>query len=416
MKRILTIFFSFSLLIAHGQVSYHILNSLDTTHQAYNGILSIQGQAEVGSNFLHKSLIKPFVVGGTVTYEDRIQALNEMGQLGLAGGDASAQVRYFGGKDSLFSAKKIGLMIQAGTRYWMSGTIGKDAFHLISLGNSELVGDTVQLNTIQAEALGYQFVGAGIFDKRSLSFFSVSLVNGLFHKQIQMGYPAFFYTAENADTLELSYSGQLWQTPQNRKTSNGVGLVFDGEYNYCGSPGVVGKEIWSSIGIKNLGWVKWNSLSSYSSFDSTFVWTGVDLNAVLNDGGALNANAVKDSIHFNQTNFSYWRPTKGSIYVRSIYSFLPQWKLRMQMEFFPAPITPLLLAGVIWTPNAWVQISSDYARGGYTKNKWGFGCSFKLRNSFFLGLQTNHVLGFFSGNSKSMSGSVQLNYMFNQKK
>jgi len=130
----------------------------------------------------------------------------------------------------------------------------------------------------------------------------------------------------------------------------------------------------------------------------------------------LNVETIQDSIQVNQTSFSYWRPTRGSIYVRSIYSFLPKWKLRMQMEFFPAPVNPLLLAGLIWTPNEFIQISSDYARGGFTKSKWGIGCFFKLKNSLYVSLQTNHLLGFLSENSKSMSASIQLNYIFNQKK
>lgn len=414
MKLILSLFLSILLYTVHAQISYHVLSAADTSGMNCNGILSVQGQAELGSNFLHKQLIQPFVIGGTVTYEDRHQSLNTIDLLGLAGGEASAHVRYYGGKDSLFNTKKLGLMIQAGTRYWMSGTIGKDAFQLLSLGNSDLVGDSVALNTIQAEALGYQFIGGGIFDKRTLSFFSVSLVNGLFHNQLQMGYPAFFYTSANADTLELSYSGQYWHTQPERKTSNGIGIVFDGEYNYCASPGIVGKEILSSIGIRNLGWVKWNS--NVSLFDSSYVWTGLDLNSVLSDTGTLNVETIQDSIEVNQTRFSYWRPTRGSIYVRSIYSLLPKWKVRMQMAFFPAPVNPLLLAGFIWTPNEFVQISSDYARGGFTKSKWGVGCSFKLKNSMFVGLQTNHLLGFLSENSKSMSASIQFNYIFNQKK
>jgi len=413
-KLILSFFLSLLLFTVHAQLSYHVLSTADTSGMSCNGILSVQGQAELGSNFLHKQLIQPFVIGGTVTYEDRYQSLNTIDLLGLAGGEASAYVRYYGGKDSLFNTKKLGLMIQAGTRYWMSGTIGKDAFQLLSLGNSELVGDTVDLNTIQAEALGYQFIGGGIFDKRTLSFFSVSLVNGLFHNQLQMGYPAFFYTSSHADTLELSYSGQYWHTQPERRTSNGIGIVFDGEYNYCASRGIVGKEILSSIGIRNLGWVKWNS--KLTLFDSSYVWTGLDLNSVLSDSGMLNVETIQDSIQVNQTSFSYWRPTRGSIYVRSIYSFLPKWKLRMQMEFFPAPVNPLLLAGLIWTPNEFIQISSDYARGGFTKSKWGIGCFFKLKNSLYVSLQTNHLLGFLSENSKSMSASIQLNYIFNQKK
>jgi hypothetical protein len=415
-KLFLTCLLSVLLLCSKAQVSYHVLQNIDTAGVSCNGLISIQAHAEVGSNFLHQKLIEPFVIGGSVTYSDRYRALNAMDELGLFGGEAYGNIRYFGGKDSLFNIKKLGLMIQTGTRYWMSGTVGREAFQLLALGNSELVGDTVPLNTIQGEALGYQFVGGGIFDKRTFSFFSVSLVNGLFHNQIQMGYPSYFYTSPNADTLELSYVGQFWQTQQNRKTSNGIGVVFDGEYNYCGSPGIVGKEIWSSIGIRNIGWVKWNSLSSQTYFDSTYVWTGLDLNEALDGDGTLNANFIQDSLASSKSNLSYWRPTRGAIYVRSIYSFLPQWKLRMQMEFYPAPVNPLLLAGFIWTPNEFMQISSEYARGGFTKSKWGIGCSFKIKNAFFVGVQTSHLLGFVSENSKSMSGSIQLNYMFNQKK
>ena len=69
-----------------AQTSYLWLTKSDTTGKAFRGILDLQGSATVGSTFLTKELVKPFVVGGTVTAEARNSVLAGMTDLGIFGG------------------------------------------------------------------------------------------------------------------------------------------------------------------------------------------------------------------------------------------------------------------------------------------------------------------------------------------
>jgi hypothetical protein len=399
-----------------GQTPFQLLQNSDTTGAKWNGIAAVNASAEAGSTFLAKNCVQPFLSGGNLALNARVNALNRIQSLGIFGGDTKLQLRYYGGYDSLFSTRNLGMLIQAGTRYWGSATVGKNAFELLALGNSQLVGDTVTLNTIQGELLGYQFIGGGIYDKRNLSFLSLSLVNGLTHKQLQMAYPSFFYTSENVDTLELNYSGNYWQTQSGRKTSNGIGFVLDGEYNYCSSRAVVGKELWSSVGVRNLGWIKWNELSSLTSFDSSLTWTGVNLNELLNGGSILNGESFADTLVVSNESRSYWRPTRGSIYLRSVYLFRPKLRLMIQMDFFPAPLNPQITLGTLWNPTEQLQVCAEVSRGGFTHNKFGIGVSYFINDQWQLGLKTNNIVGYISQNALSMSGFINLSYLIKPKK
>ena len=111
-----------------AQTSYLWLTKSDSTGKAFRGILDIQGSATAGSTFLTKELVKPFVVGGTVTASARNSVLDGMKDLGVFGGNANVRLRYYGGRDSLFGSEMLDLYIQVGKGYFGSGRISKDAF------------------------------------------------------------------------------------------------------------------------------------------------------------------------------------------------------------------------------------------------------------------------------------------------
>ena len=69
--------------LTFAQTSYLWLTKSDTTGKAFRGILDLQGSATVGSTFLTTELVKPFVVGGTVTAEARNSVLAGMTDLGI---------------------------------------------------------------------------------------------------------------------------------------------------------------------------------------------------------------------------------------------------------------------------------------------------------------------------------------------
>ncbi|MFM2228654.1 MAG: hypothetical protein RL664_1997, partial [Bacteroidota bacterium] len=310
MKKILIVFvFALASAMSSAQTSYLWLTRSDTTGKAFRGIIDFQGNAAAGSTFLTKELVRPFVVGGTVTAEARNSAIDGMTDLGVFGGNANARARYYGGRDSLFGSEMLDLYIQVGKGCFGSGRISKEAFDLLSNGNVNYQGVRVPLNSIQGEVQGYQTVGFGIYDKRTFSSIGISMVNGLTYQQFSLFPPSSFYTSPNADTLQLDYSGEYVHSANPRPNGNGIGFNIDGEYNFVRDRGIDKKEVWNSLGVRNLGWVNWNGQSEVVSFDSTLTWTGIDLNAILNGDSLLNgASGFADTLVTTSQNVSFWRP------------------------------------------------------------------------------------------------------------
>ncbi|MEN9943789.1 MAG: hypothetical protein RLZZ91_1790 [Bacteroidota bacterium] len=418
MKKILIVFvFALASAMSSAQTSYLWLTRSDTTGKAFRGIIDIQGNAAAGSTFLTKELVRPFVVGGTVTAEARNSAIDGMTDLGVFGGNANARARYYGGRDSLFGSEMLDLYIQVGKGYFGSGRISKEAFDLLSNGNVNYQGARVPLNSIQGEVQGFQSIGFGIYDKRTFSSIGISMVNGLTYQQFSLFPPSSFYTSPNADTLQLDYSGEYVHSANPRPNGNGIGFSIDGEYNFVRDRGIDKKEVWNSLGVRNLGWVNWNGQSEVVNFDSTLTWTGVDLNAILNEDSLLNgASGFADTLVTTSQNVSFWRPLRGSFYVRSVYRWNEKLRLTAGLEMYAAPLKPLATVGFMYMPKSNFIASMNVSNGGYGNWKLGMGVQMLIANQFHLGVQTSNLPGYFFKNTREMQASIQLSYLFKTKK
>jgi hypothetical protein len=403
--------------VSFAQTSYLWLTKSDTTGKAFRGILDLQGTAIAGSTFLTKELVKPFVLGGVVTAQSRNSVVEGMTDLGVFGGNANARARYYGGRDSLFGSEMLDLYIQVGKGYFGSGRISKDAFDLISNGNVNYQGARVPLNSIQGEVQGFQSIGFGIYDKRTFSSIGISMVNGLTYQQFSLFPPSSFYTSPNADTLQLDYSGEYVHSANPRPNGNGIGFSIDGEYNFVRDRGIDKKEVWNSLGVRNLGWVNWNGQSEVVSFDSTLTWTGVDLNGILNGDSLLNGvSGFADTLVTTSQNVSFWRPLRGSFYVRSVYRWSEKLRLTAGLEMYAAPLKPLATVGFMYMPKSNFLASMNLSNGGYGNWKLGLGMQWLIANQIYVGFQTTNLPGYFFKETKEMSASIQVSYLFKTKK
>ena len=340
-----------------------------------------------------------------------------MTDLGILGGNANVRARYYGGRDSLFGSEMLDLYIQVGKGYFGSGRISKDAFGLLSNGNANYQGSRVPLNSIQGEMQGFQSIGFGIYDKRTFSSIGISMVNGLTYQQFSLFPPSSFYTSPNADTLQLDYSGEYVRSANPRPNGNGIGFSIDGEYNFVRDRGVDKKEVWNTLGIRNLGWVNWNGQSQVVSFDSTFTWTGVDLNGILNGDSLLNGTSgFADTLITSSQNVSFWRPLRGSFYVRSVYRWNEKVRLTAGLEMFAAPMKPLATLGIMYMPKKNCIVSMNISNGAYGNWKLGMGVQWLIANQFYFGFQTSNLPGYFFKEAKEMSASLQVSYLFKTKK
>jgi hypothetical protein len=416
-KLILAIVFFVLGSASFAQTSYLWLTKSDSTGRAFRGIIDLQGSVTVGSTFLTKELVKPFIVGGTVTSAARNSVVAGMTDLGVLGGNANARARYYGGRDSLFGSEMLDLFIQVGKGYLGSGRISKEAFDLISNGNVNYQGARVPLNSIQGELQGFQSIGFGIYDKRTFSSIGISMVNGLTYQQFSLFPPSSFYTSQNADTLQLDYYGEYIHSAAPRPNGNGIGFSIDGEYNFVRDRDIDKKEVWNTLGVRNLGWVNWNGQSEVVSFDSTFIWTGVDLNAILNGDSLLNGTSgFADTLVTTSQNVSFWRPLRGSFYVRSVYRWNEKIRLTAGLEMFAVPMKPLVALGIMYMPKKNCIVSMNISNGAYSNWKLGMGLQWLVANQFYFGFQTSNLPGYFFKEAKEMSASLQLSYLFKTKK
>lgn len=243
------------------------------------------------------------------------------------------------------------------------------------------------------------------------------MVSGLNYQQFSLFQPSSFYTSPNADTLELDYSGEYVHSAPQRPNGNGIGFSIDGEFNFVRDRGIDKKEVWNTLGIRNLGWVNWNGQSEVVSFDSTLTWTGVDLNAIL-DGDSLwnGGSGFADTLITSSRKTSFWRPLMGSFYVRSVYRWSEKLRLTAGLEMYAAPLKPIASVGLMYMPNKDCIASLNVSNGGFGNWKLGMGVQWLIANQFYLGVQTANMPGYFFKNTREMQASIQLSYLFKTKK
>lgn len=398
---------------AQNQVPVLWLLNSDTTASRYAGILDVQANFNIGSNFLDRTVMDPMLFGGTIERADLERVVSKMPSYGKGRGEFGITANYYGGLDSLFGRKDWGLYLHG--EAWSEADLGinKDAFALASLGNVNYVGQRVDFSSTNYHSQSLRALGVGWYNKKTYTGVSLSMVSGMNYREFSSG-SSSFYTSLMADTLELVYRGTYYASSNKQVGANGVGFSLDAQYNV---PFAKDKG-WFSVNLRHLGAVAWNGQSTMTQFDSTLTWTGVNLNHLLQTDSILNGGSLNtDSLSLHKHYQSSWKPLSPSVSFRLFREYNAGKSIYYGIQYWIYDnVIPQLHAGAMkrWE-NGWA-ISSQVGYGGFGKLKWGMEVQYFNPNGFYFSVGTTQLPGYFFTHTHEVQGQVRLTYLINKRK
>lgn len=388
----------------------------DTTRYNSTAMLMLEGNGVIGSNVLDIQFFDKSIFGGHLADEHLDRLSGNLKSLNRAGFGATAGLSYFNFTDTLFGNANRGLKVGVHSNYHASLSYGRDVFKLIYRGNNSFRGDSVELGPLSGNYQSWQKFSIGVFNKKTLSSVSLSLVAGDNYQSLILD-DANLFTSMQGDSLALGYRGEYLSSDTIKSgwaNGSGLGLAVDIDYNL---PLADGKGV-ISVALRDFGFVAWNKQTRHMQFDSTTTWTGLQVNDLFDlDTDSLDLPNLTDSIHRTVKRKSFVAALPMSIHLRYAHYFSKKGYYDFALSIWPnRAALPMLSAGVNYIFTDKLVASARGSFGGY--GTWGAGAELQyLPNSnWLIRMGTGNLVGFVSEKANSRDVYFSLCKFFPYKK
>jgi len=355
----------------NGQLPSLLLLSDDSLHRKSNAMVLASADGRLGSNAVDIRFMKKLLLGGHIESQEINDLAESMGNQNRAGYQASGEVSFFNFRDTLFVNPIWGLKATVGTNYQGAASFSPKLFSSIFQGNAPLAGDTLELGPCSLQTQAWQKFGMGIFNKRTLSGITVSLVEGQSFQSLILQ-QADMYTSLAGDTVLFAPGGDYWRSDTTRRgwaNGSGIGVALDLDYNLPlqNDMGII------SVAVRDLGFVKWNSSSEQYALNHQAVWTGLDVNPWLqNHDDTLSKPNAEDSVVTKRRQGAFVAPLPLGVHLRYMKRFGKNNYYEAGWSIWPnRAAVPQLYAGVSHSFSNHLMVSGRLSLGGYAR--WGMG-------------------------------------------
>jgi hypothetical protein len=305
MKYIVKIVLIFLSLEISAQVDYlQLVLKSDTSWQPKKVMLGLHSGFNVRSNVIPNEMLSKFIIGGEIADElidetsDNLLASNRLGL------QANAKLSFYNFADTLLGSSNWGLFLNIEQKVDAGTSFRKGLFNIVFKGNKNYSGRSAYLGASHFEFLQYQKMGIGVFNKKSLSGFALSYVNGqnAIRTAIEKGR---LFTSSDGDSLSLDYQGNVMVSDTSKRTyfsGAGSGLAIDGNWNFM-LPDASGFMIFS---IANFGFVNWSDQSLHYEADSVYNYTGATIGNLYDAENFIEVPTPLDSISYSEKTSAEW--------------------------------------------------------------------------------------------------------------
>jgi hypothetical protein len=390
-----------SVSVCNAQTSTILLMKDDSSYQNMHSLVDLSSRGYIGANSLDLLFIKKSIFGGKLEdrHLDNIQ--EESHNTNRAGFLMNGGIDFYNFKDTLLHDPKLGMKISLSTNYHGSLSYTRDLFGLIYRGNSKSKGDTMSPGPLSAQFQSWQKFGVGIFNKKTYTSVSVSLVAGQAFQSLLVR-NSNLYTSAVGDSLSLTYGGDYLQSDSAKSgiaNGSGLGLCFDFDYNLP----LEGNKGFISLSVRDIGFVFWNKQSKQTTFNSSTNFTGIEVNDLFElDTDSINFSNLQDSLKYTTTRKAFAAPLPASISMRLCRKFSDN-------DFYEAGLTiwpnkaaiPFIYAGLSHFVKPNLIFSERLSFGGY--GRWGIGAEVQWmpKGNWVLKAGTYNLGGFTMDSSHS---------------
>jgi len=393
-----------------------LLLTSDSSYRQSSALVQVNGSGMLGSNSLDNHFFKKSILGGHLEADHLNKLYDEMNTLNRAGFNVNGGLDLYNFLDTIFKRPDWGLRAGFSTNYHAFLRFNRDLYKTIYMGNKSFADQTVELGPLAAGYQSWQKFGVGIFNKKTWSSLSLSLVAGQQYQSLIVN-DAALYTSATGDSLSLSYQGDYLRSDSLRKgfaNGSGLGLALDFDFNLPmqDQKGVI------SISIRDIGFIAWNKQSQRFNFDSLTTWTGVEVNNLFQlDTDTLDLPNLKDTLNFTRKNERFAATLPASVHMRYSRFFATKHLYEAGISIWPnRAAVPMVYAGASHFISDHFLISERISYGGYGKFGVGVEAQWMPYGSWLIRVGTNNAEGFISKNTYSTSAYFTLGKFFGRVK
>jgi hypothetical protein len=327
------------------------------------------------------------------------RGMNEQNGAGI---DLAGGLSFWNFSDTILNKPNLGFMAHLGTRYQGSITFSRDFFELGFLGNSQFVGRTAELGPLSGSIQSWQKFGFGIFNKRTKSFVSLSLIEGQSMRSISMRNLDFF-TSLSGDSLSMEYQGEYLRSDTARKgfmNGSGIGFCFDAGYNYVVPDG----RSWFRFELIDMGVIFWNRSSERYSLRGQNSFTGL----VIEDISNVNFDSVdipefRDSLKYDYAKRRIAMAVQGRISVSFTHRLSSRSYLHFSTSILPnRAALPQIRASYAFAIRPTLLTSWVVSYGGYAGLGAGLDIQWMPRRNWYIRAQSGLLSGWLMPSSRGM--------------
>ncbi len=393
-----TIIFIFSAINSYTQ-------SIETwNHNGYNAFSTISLEGGYDSDGITSLLLNSFITGGFIDRETRLQSIP---------GDFSMRnfgARIDGNIDICFPSKlvkkdSLNLFLTYKYENEIAIDFQSDQYKLMFFGNEQFLEDTISLSNLRWNQWNLQSIGIGVYDLKSNNYITTNLYFGQ-HSRMRID-DGFLYTGTDGRFLHSDISGSYFNSDfnnKNRKSTTGIGLGLNGQYN------VLKSNIKSDliINVQNIGFIIWPKSNKKVSLEENYDFNGIEIRDVFSSElsidssatwlGIIDSNVVPtERVELLPTTisgqFRYKVNEKNSIDIVVSSRQINLWR-------------PLFNIGWSHSLNEKLVFGMGIKYGGYGGINYKLRCVYDTQKRWTAGIYINYLQGFIS--SKGYGGHAGL--------
>jgi hypothetical protein len=205
----------------------------------------------------------------------------------------------------------LGYLISLSDHYYTNIRFSRDYFNFLFYGNKEFAGKTADLSGFKLNFIKYQKLRFGLsiskWDILSI-FLSAAMVRGLKNLRAEFN-NAGIYTEQTGEYVDFNLNYNYFSSDtanSNINKSNGLGYATDLFISYI--IGKNNKDVRLYLLFENFGKIYWNKNSHKVSNDTSFSYSGEQLQSVLDFGAVSFTQFSGDSL---KEDFYYSKAKKG---------------------------------------------------------------------------------------------------------
>ena len=244
--------------------------------------------------------------------------------------------------------------------------------------------------------INYQKVGFGIIDAKSKSSVTLNIYNVSDRLSGRIK-EATIFQHEDGSAIDVVLDGDF-EMKRNKKFNQGIGVGLDVDFKIPVN-WIKERKAFVQFKVQDLGFSYMYEKQKVYSVDTTFTYSGFQLNDLIGEGAIFNESFnVLDTLGIKSKQENSFVLMPGFLQVAKIVDDLQEnkWQSFFGIRLYTTLVySPYVFGGVDFKPASWLHLGASLSYGGFGKLRGGLYAGAKFGN-YSIGLSSENVVGWFS--------------------